>query len=299
MAYAEVETIVHGNPARKGHKMARKMSLKQLRYFGTKRQKAAAKHRRKIKAKSKHRPRTKPNSAKRTAPRKHHAKANRAVRHKKKKKQHRSNPGEIISFALNPARKKGKHMAASQKKKRRSKASAKRNAGHKVKHHMKRRHHNNPGMLGAPKDWLAGGSGVLLGVVGTRTLPQLVLGASNTGPMGYAANAVTTGLLTWLAHMFVKNRVFSASVLAGGVASIISRIISDYSLLGSFSSQLGLGDYMVSNWTQPQRLTDGLHSAMISNNGYQLPGSTAMVVGQGSAAGAAAGSGMGSYDSLY
>lgn len=289
MAYAEVETLVHGNPAGK-KRMAHKLSPKQLKYFGTKRQKAAAKAR-KHQAKAKHRPRTKPNTAKK------HSAPKRKQSPRAKAARKRGNPGEILSFALNPAKKKGgKHVAASKKSKKR-KASAKRNAGHrpKTKHMTKRRAaHRNPGMLGGPKDWLAGGTGVLAGVVGTRGIPQFFLGPNNTGMMGYAANAAAAALLTFLAHMFVKNRVFSASVLAGGVAAIISRVISDYSLLGSYSAQLGLGDYMVSNWTQPQRLVDGLHSAMIEN-GYNPP----MMVGQGSAAGAAAGTGMASYEALY
>jgi hypothetical protein len=300
MAYAEVETIVHGNPAGKARRknMAKKLSPKQIRFFGTKRQRAALKAKRKHHAKAKsHRPRTKPNPAKHTAPRKKsHAKRTTTAPRKKKKKSQRYNPGEILSFALNSA-KKGKHMAASHTKKKKKASAKRKNAGYKArpKHMAKRRtKHRNPG-LGPMKDWLSGGIGVLAGVVGSRGLPQMVLGPSNTGIMGYGANAVATAILTWVAHMVQPhNRALSGGVLAGGVASIISRIISDYSLLGSYSSQLGLGDYMVSNWVSPQRLSDGLHSAHIEN-GYNPP----MLVGQGSAAGAASGTGMGAYDSLY
>jgi hypothetical protein len=58
--------------------------------------------------------------------------------------------------------------------------------------------------------------------------------------------------------------VLKASVLAGGVASIISRIIQDFSLLGSYSSQVGLGDYLMSDFLTPQTLTNGLHTAALN-----------------------------------
>jgi hypothetical protein len=108
-------------------------------------------------------------------------------------------------------------------------------------------------------DWLSGGAGVLTGVVATRGLPQLIMAGSNTGPMGYFYNAIAAGLTTFVAHFaFPRNTVFSGSVLAGGVAAIISRIIGDYSLLGSYSSQLGLGDYLMNfNFPIPQYLQPG------------------------------------------
>ena len=106
---------------------------------------------------------------------------------------------------------------------------------------------------------------MIAGVVGTRALPQLVLGASNTGVMGYLANAASTALLTVAAHFAApRNMVLKASVLAGGVASIISRIIQDFSLLGSYSSQVGLGDYLMSDFLTPQTLTNGLHTAALN-----------------------------------
>src|ERR1700691_4844749 len=68
MATATIETRI-ANPARKGKKkMAKKLSAKQLKYFGTKRQKPAARASRSKKRnapKAKHRPRTKPKATKR------------------------------------------------------------------------------------------------------------------------------------------------------------------------------------------------------------------------------------------
>lgn len=146
-------------------------------------------------------------------------------------------------------------------KKRRKKAVARRNAGHprkrrsvKVRRHRTRR--MNPGNLGSPKTWLVGGAGVLAGVFVTRGAPQLLLGSSNTGAMGYAANAATAVIGGWAIHSFMRNPLLSASFIAGGFASLIARLISDYTPYGSKLALSGWGDYQFSNivGTVPQRL---------------------------------------------
>lgn len=245
----------------------RKLSAKQIKAgFGGKRRQTAAKHKRKSSAAS-HRPRTK----KTNAPKKHRASSSRKRSAPRKKHVARKpNLGGIFALTANPA-KGHKRMAQTKKNKRR--ASSKSNAGKRqTKRNPGRTHHRrraNPGTFGRPMDWLEGGAGVLTGVVAARGLPQLVLGSSNTGPMGYAANAVATAIATFAAHMaFPRHHVFSASVLAGGVAAIISRVIGDYSLLGSYSSQLGLGDYLMNfNFTTPQYLAPGNSRGLITQGG--------------------------------
>ena len=160
-----------------------------------------------------------------------------------------------------------KRRKSSNPKHRRTAGSARRRSN-LTRHHRPR---SNPGQFGNPQDWLYGGVGVIAGVVGTRALPQLILGASNTGVMGYFANAAATAILTFAAHFASKNRVLSASVLAGGAASIISRIIQDYSLLGSYSAQVGLGDYLMSDFLTPQALTNGLKTAQLRQPAWAGP----------------------------
>ena len=152
---------------------------------------------------------------------------------------------------------------AKSRKKRKVYATAKRsNAGRrrpsKVVHHRRRR--TNPGGLGRPMDWLQGGAGVIAGVVGTRAIPQMLLGASNTSYTGYAANAVTAVGLGWLTHMLFPNRqVLVTAVIAGGFAGLLSRIIADKTPFGAQLSLTGLGDhgfglYQKSNFIVPQRV---------------------------------------------
>ena len=117
--------------------------------------------------------------------------------------------------------------------------------------------------LGRPIDWVQGGAGVLVGVVGTRALPQMILGASNTGMQGYLANAVTAAGLGWVTHMvFPRNPTLTTSVIAGGFAALLARIIADKTSFGPQLSLTGLGDwglglYKKSNYPYPPQLQDG------------------------------------------
>jgi hypothetical protein len=281
----------------------RRMSAKQIKFFGTSRQRAALK----AKRKSSHRPRTKArrkNAARKVItgygstvmnPGKTNVVFNRGKRsnpvHRRKKRRstkpaRKRNLGGIFSLSANPA-KRSKSMARTKRRKssnpkhRRTAGSARRRSN-LTRHHRRR---SNPGQFGNPQDWLYGGVGVIAGVVGTRALPQLILGASNTGVMGYFANAAATAILTFAAHFASKNRILSASVLAGGAASIISRIIQDYSLLGSYSAQVGLGDYLMSDFLTPQALTNGLKTAQLREPAWA--GSNIPVNVQGANAGVA------------
>lgn len=123
-------------------------------------------------------------------------------------------------------------------------------------HHRRR---SNPAGLGRPMDWLQGGAGVIAGVVGTRALPQMLLGASNTGPMGYVANAVAAVGIGWLSHILLKKPAITAAVIAGGFATLLSRIIADKTPFGAQLSLTGLGDhgfglYQKANFSNPPRI---------------------------------------------
>jgi hypothetical protein len=251
--------------------MAKKMSAKQIKFFGSKRQRAA------LKAK-----RSKPNPARRKKT------VARKQKHRARTKA-RSNPGEIISLTLgNPARKRGKKKAMA-KTKRRKKASAprsnsagrrrtKKNPGHR------RRSQRNPAGYGISEILALGGGAVIGGTVPSLA-SQAVLGAKNTGAMGYLANLAGTGILAWAAHRFVPRQKFlAAGILAGGVGAVLRRALTDYTFVGGYLNNAGMGDYMASNWVTPQRLPNALDNAM-AENGYQAP----QIVMASAAAGAGVG----------
>lgn len=305
MAIATIETKI-ANPARKGNKMAKRLSAKQLKYFGTKRQKAAARAKKTNRPKAKaHRPRTKPrkNPARKVItgygstvmnPRKKKRNAssgktnvvfNKSKRKRKngsakKRKTQRKNPGALYAL-VNPA---GRKKAVARTRK--NKSRRKRPAG-STKKRMNRRHvvRRNPGTMGRPSDWLALGSGAIVGGFGATSLPQMVLGASNTGPMGYLGMAAATAILAVGAHMvFKKNLMLTSGVIAGGTGAIIKRIIGDYTPFGQYlnaQGAAGMGDYLSGwNFTTPQIIGGN------GNNQLGTPGSLPVNV-----AGAGAGSG--------
>ncbi len=255
MAFSHVETRVF-NPADRGAgrkgagKVAKRLSDKQIKYFGTARQRAALKARRKTnrssgstrkrftkkKAATSHRPRTAP------------------------KKRQNIGPEMLIATLGNAATKGGGRKMATSKKKKFSSGAKHRNTSTKRssgKRFSGKRRARNPGGLGSPMDWVQGGVGVLTGVVATRGVPQLVLGDKNVGGLGYFANAATAAAVGWVTHMvFPRNRVLVASVIAGGFAALIARVIGDFTTYGKFLTLTGVGDYMISNAPVPSRLVD-------------------------------------------
>ena len=274
MAVATREVII-ANP---GEKMAqrKKMSLKDRAAFARRMARARNKKKNPSRKKShaKHRARTRPRKPNPAPRRRAAAKKSHRPRSKPKAKRTKKNPGEIISFVLpgmagNPARKKGKKSMAATKKSKKKKASAykKQNAGRRSmkKKSYRRPRHNPAGFAMRDILWLGAGAVVAPPVTGGVT--QMILGAGNTGPMGYAVNLAATGLLAYVAHMFVKNKAFAAGILAGGVGSVIRRVISDYTPYGSFLSSSGVGDYMIQNSAVMQRLPDALSSAQVENPG--------------------------------
>lgn len=249
MATTTTTTRVHKNPARKG-KGKRRLSDKQIRYFGTARQKAALKARRAKGRKV----------------------AGRAKQHQKaaRRPMMRTNPGEeILSIALNPGekdvarstttKKKAGHGAKAQTRRPKKHNPARKFYGHKKGKRTKR---HNPGVGGVGglvthALWIIGGA------VGSKMLTQAVLGDKNKGVMGYAGNAISTFGLGLLVGKFLRNPAASNGVIAGGVVQIVLRAITDYTPFGKYAAQIGMGDYQVSNFVTPQRYTDALRSAEI------------------------------------
>ena len=284
MAFSVVDTHIQ-NPARagKGKRMARsrrKMSAKQIKHFGTKRQKAALKARRHAPARKLNPPKgggrvisgygsTVMNSGRRKKrnPGNHKIVINRARKRSNTSHRRRTkrNP-ELVSFLLgNPAKRSNKGMARSRKKTRR--AASRSNAGTRRRRTVKRvmhrnRSRRNPSSIGSPQQMLYGGAGVLAGFVGSAALPQMILSTGNTGMAGYAATAAAAIGLGFLSHMlFPRLPSVTVGVVSGGVANLIRRIISDQTPFGSYLSMSGMGDYMVANWGPP-RMNNGLFSAM-------------------------------------
>jgi len=178
--------------------------------------------------------------------------------------------------AMNPASKRS-NMTKAKKNKSRPQSSAKRsNWGHK--HYSKPKHHTaakkkNPTATKVVTRWkirnapkkpmyakkrpnpMGGASGSFLvnstlgatGAVLSRIVPNWVLGANNTGIVGYIANGVTGAGLAWVAKKFGPSWMRGEGakwILGGAGIALVLRIAQDY-LPGPVSSYVqsgGLGD---------------------------------------------------------
>jgi hypothetical protein len=92
-------------------------------------------------------------------------------------------------------------------------------------HVVRRRRRHNP--LGFTSREVVGLSlWAIAGGVATRAIPQLLLKDSNTGIMGYGANALTAGVLAFAADRFLGGSA-GKGVLLGGAVMLGGRIIAD------------------------------------------------------------------------
>jgi len=267
MAVSVIDTHIQNPASRGGGKnMARKMSAKQIRFFGSKRQKAALRAKRARPAKKHaHRNTARKTNTARSRPKTSH-------RSRTAPRPRRKNP-ELVSFLLgNSAHKGAKTVAHSKKKTKKRAVSQRSNAGtrrSKPKAHSYRSkaQRGNPGSIGSPKTWVMGGAGALAGFVGSAAIPQLILGTGNTGVTGYAVTAGAAIGLGLLSHFLLpRQQAVTFGVVAGGFANLLRRIISDQTPFGQYVSGTGMGDYMVANWGPP-RMTNGLFSAMAESPG--------------------------------
>jgi hypothetical protein len=231
--------------------MAKRMTLKQKKFFGSKRQRASAKSA--LSRKRRHTTAKK----RRAAPRKQNRPRTRVAAHRPRRKR---NLGEVVYLLGNPAKRR-KGMAAKRKTVR-HRAGTKRNAGRRRSRrapvmrvtHRRRRQSNPADVMG----YVKAGAAVVGGAVGSKTATQLVLGASNTGIMGYFGNLVATLGLGWGAHIAFRDKLISQMVIAGGIAQIIVRVLTDQTPYGSVLANAGVGDYQTNwNFAWPQRVNPG------------------------------------------
>lgn len=162
-----------------------------------------------------------------------------------------TNPaGLYLLGAVNPQR---KAMAKKQKKSKKparkgnpfpffqKKAAAGRKA-HKPKKAMRRPNPEALDLVKEPFNVAKFGLIALIGLVGTRQLPQAVLKGKNSGWMGYLANLATAlggGLLT---TKFVGKQAGSAVMIGGGLY-LMNRVLSEQlSPIGNVLKLAGTGD---------------------------------------------------------
>lgn len=170
----------------------------------------------------------------------------------------RKNPAELLSLGFtNPTRSRSHMAKAKRKRKGRSGAARRHTNAHRrsrksnpfgARRHSRRR---NPGMFSGAGSILKDGFYALLGLVAARQLPQLVLGARNTGWIGYAANLFTTLVAAMVGAKTLGAEAGKMIGVGGGVYTV-NRVVQDQmSPIGQVLSLAGLGDYTALGDIQP------------------------------------------------
>ncbi len=132
---------------------------------------------------------------------------------------------------------KSRRRSRSRANSRRSNPATRKRFGFRRRGHRR----SNPGIAGFNTNELIKlAAGAAAGVVASKYVTQMVLGGSNSGPMGYAGSAVVTIALGWAAHKFVGKDA-ATGVIAGGLGALALRIFQE-NVSGTSSSMSGLGD---------------------------------------------------------
>jgi hypothetical protein len=125
-----------------------------------------------------------------------------------------------------------------------------------------RRRRSNPGM-GSVGDYVTNATFAIVGAFGSKLGAQLLMGTNNTGVMGYLGNiGVGAGLWFVAAHV-MKNREAAKGIATGTMIQVMLRALNDYTPVGAYLGQLGMGDYQAQSYTQPQILVDPTTNADI------------------------------------
>lgn len=101
------------------------------------------------------------------------------------------------------------------------------------------------------------------GAVASRALPQMLLGGTNEGVVGYGANLVATFVGAKVLGFFTKNKQTENAFIFGGVLSTFIRVLADMTPLGATLKQYGIGDYEASTFLSPARYVDAAKSAAV------------------------------------
>lgn len=189
---------------------------------------------------------------------------------KKKPAKKRTNPaGPLAALGyLNPNRKGKKHMPAKKKKAATASASKSKSSKKpmpksrnpflslKMKPKSKPRR-SNPDRI-QPMQMLKEGAFVLTGLISARQLPQLILGAKNSGPIGYAANFAIAAIGGVALGMTVSPRAGFAFA-AGGTAYGLSRVATEtLSPVGKYFALAGVGDASAASMGDVKRAGVGI-----------------------------------------
>lgn len=177
----------------------------------------------------------------------------------------------------NPVRRRRTHTVARRRRRRTNTGVARRNPVYRVRRVGRRnsgRRRNSGMMSGLSSGTLGQAIGFISGMLGARYLTQLVLGGNNTGYVGYAGNVAASVILGMVAGKATKNKNLGHTVMIGGIASTILRVVSEKTSYGSFiqtslsgagkGGDVGIGIITDSSFFNPQVAQPGSMTQFIT-----------------------------------
>lgn len=262
------------NPSKRKRKGRKKLTAKQVKYFGTPAQKAALRSKRRSAGKKAHRKSKRDygtvhgRSWSRAAPKSRQPKrVSKRKPPKKHKKAKRKNISEIVTFplaglGLNPG---GKMAGYKKHKKHKEYKAHKKHGGYYKKnnpgYHVHHRRQHNPGLAGM-KGMFGDALSIIGGAVATRYTTQLVLRGNNMGVVGYVGNLVSAFVLGWGSGKVFKSAKIGQMVTLGGITALALRLLQDVTPVGKFvnlslsglgrGGDIGLGIIVPSSFYTPQ-----------------------------------------------
>lgn len=142
---------------------------------------------------------------------------------------------------------------------------AKHNRGRHVRHNV------GSGRMGGMSDLVINSMFVIAGALGSKLIAQMVLGANNTGVMGYGVSLLAGTALWFATDKLLKNRAASTGIISGTIVQLIIRLLNDYTPFGTYVAQLGMGDYQAQAFLTPQILVDPYKNATIKFPSALMP----------------------------
>jgi hypothetical protein len=144
-----------------------------------------------------------------------------------RRRTRRSNPGEELILMANPRRRRASRNRRRNRMSNPRRRTRRSNPGPRLRRstrrHNRRRNPSSGDIFNALKMIIAGGAGAIVSPMVSNT----VLGANNTGMMGYAGNIAVGGVLAYVTHLLTKSKDLASAVLVGATASTIVRIYND------------------------------------------------------------------------
>lgn len=142
---------------------------------------------------------------------------------------------------------------------------AHRNRGRRVRHNV------GSGRMGGMSDLVINSMFVIAGALGSKLIAQMVLGANNTGVMGYGVSLLAGTALWFATDKLLKNKAASTGIISGTIVQLIIRLLNDYTPFGTYVAQLGMGDYQAQAFLTPQILVDPYKNATIKFPAALMP----------------------------